>query len=124
MRCLLLFLVAWQLSSCALERNVPAAAAGPLDSTLRAAGLSTGKVKFTGPVTLQIGGSGNTATSTAIAKAKAPVAAAPYAVATQPKPQSSTAWRLVAVAGSLVLLLGVWLGAHIGSFPWLTNLKR
>jgi hypothetical protein len=112
------------LSACALERDVLPATAGPLDSLVRAkAGLRTGKVKFTGPITIQIGGTGNTASSTALAKAKAPVAAAPYAAATQTKPSSSRARWLFSVVGSLSLLLGVWLGAHIGS-TWLTSLRR
>jgi hypothetical protein len=113
------------LSGCALERDVlPATAGGPLDSLVRAkVGLRTDKVKFTGPVTIQIGGAGNTASSTALAKAKAPVAAAPYAAATQTRPSGSTAWWLFSVVGSLGLLLGVWLGSHIGSFTWLTSLR-
>jgi len=38
------------LSGCALERDLPTA--GPLDSPLRAASLTTSRVKFNGPVTL------------------------------------------------------------------------
>lgn len=103
-----LLLGAWLLSGCALERHVPIATAGPLDSTLRAAGLTTGKVKFTGPVTLQIGGSGNTATTTAIAKAKAPVASAPHAIATEATTKAGPPWWAYA-GGFLLSLLAGWL---------------
>jgi hypothetical protein len=61
------------LAGCALEYAVPPATAGPIDSALRASsGLSTGRVKFKGPVTIQLGGSNNQATT--VAKASAPVA--------------------------------------------------
>ncbi len=96
------------LSSCALERAVPAVTAGPLDSTLRAAGLTTRKVKFTGPVTLQVGGTNNTATTTAIAKAKAPVASAPHATATEATTKASAPWPVYAGGAALALLAG-WL---------------
>lgn len=96
------------LSSCALERDVPPAAAGPLDSTLRAAGLNPRRVKFNGPVTLQIGGTGNTATTTAIAKAKAPVASAPHATATEATTKAGAPWWLYAGGTALALLAG-WL---------------
>jgi hypothetical protein len=86
------------LSSCALERDVPPPAAGPIDSLVRAkVGLSTGKVKFAGPVTFQIGGAGNSAT--AIAKAKAPVASAQAAVATATTKASSAWWVYAGLAG-------------------------
>lgn len=64
------------LAGCALEYDVPPATAGPLDSAFRAStGLSTGKVKFTGPVTFQIvSGTGNTTTATALTKPAGPVA--------------------------------------------------
>ena len=104
----LLLLLAWLLSGCALERDVPAATAGPLDSTLRAAGLTTGKVKFNGPVTLQIGGSGNMATTTTIAKAKAPVASAPHATATETTTKARPPWWVYAGGAALALLAG-WL---------------
>jgi hypothetical protein len=96
------------LAGCALEHDVPLAAAGPLDSTLRAAGLSPRKVKFTGPVTLQIGGTGNTAAATAIAKAKAPVASAPHATATEATTKAAVPWWLYAGGAALALLAG-WL---------------
>lgn len=96
------------LSGCALERDLPPPAAGPLDSTLRAAGLTTGKVKFNGPVTLQIGGTGNTATTTAIEKAKAPVASAPRATATESTTKSGPPWWVYA-SGAALAALGGWL---------------
>jgi hypothetical protein len=96
------------LSGCALERDLPPPTAGPLDSTLRAAGLTTGKVKFNGPVTLQIGGAGNTATTTAIAKAKAPVASAPHATATESTTKAGPPWWVYAAGAALTLLAG-WL---------------
>jgi len=70
-----LFLFALALTSCALEYDVPAATAGPLDSTARAAGLSAGKMKFKGPVTIQlVSGTGNTTTAAALTKPAGPVA--------------------------------------------------
>jgi len=105
MRKLLLCVVALGLLvGCATERELPALTAGPLDSTLRAAGLSPRKVKFTGPVTLQVGGTGNTAT----AKAKAPVASAPHATATAATTKASAPWWLYAGGAALALLVG-WL---------------
>jgi hypothetical protein len=73
MRLFLLFVFyATMLASCATSSDVPAATAGPLDSTFRAAGLSPSKIKFKGPVTIQVGGTNNTAT--AITKPSGPVA--------------------------------------------------
>lgn len=90
------------LSSCALERDVPPAAAGPIDSLVRAkVGLSTGKIKFNGPVTFQLGGSGNTAT--AFTKAKGPVAAAPGATATS---KAGVPWWVYAGLATLGLVGG------------------
>jgi hypothetical protein len=78
-----LLLVA-SLSSCATQQRIPAALDARVDSALTVAGIPPlRKAKFTGPVTFQIGGSGNVAT--AIAKAKAPVAAAPGASASATK---------------------------------------
>ena len=96
------------LGSCATEYEVPAAAAGPIDSTVRAAKLSPRKIKFTGPVTMQFGGTGNTATATAIAKAKAPVAAAPHATATEATARG-TPWYVYAGLVVLGAGLGAWL---------------
>lgn len=92
------------LTGCALERDVLPASAGPIDSLVRAkVGLSTGKVKFAGPVTFQIGGAGNMAT--AIDKAKAPVASAPAAVATATT-KASSAWWVYAGLVTLGLVAG------------------
>jgi hypothetical protein len=101
-------------SGCALERDVPLATAGPIDSLVRVTpGLSTGKVKFNGPVTFQIGGTGNTATSTDIAKAKAPVAAAPHATATATETTSKTGPPLVVY---VLLGVGSLLAGAVGGF--------
>ena len=92
------------LSSCALERDVPPAAAGPIDSLVRAkVGLSTGKIKFNGPVTFQLGGSGNTAT--ALTKPKGPVAAAPGATATATS-KAGVPWWVYAGLAALGLVGG------------------
>ncbi len=105
----LLVVSCWLLAAgCATERELPPLVAGPLDSTVRATGLSPRKIKFTGPVTLQFGGSGNTATTTAIAKAKAPVASAPHATATESTTKSGAPWWLYAGGAALALLAG-WL---------------
>jgi hypothetical protein len=130
MRLLLLLATSFLLlTSCALEYDVPPATAGPLDATFRAStGLSTGKVKFKGPVTFQLGGAGNRATT--ISKATAPVATGGPAqdltkagqnggaVATSPGATAGATtrtgvptWQLV-VGGVfllVLLLLGLWL---------------
>lgn len=109
MRALLLVVSCWLLvAGCALERDLPPPTAGPLDSTLRAAGLTTRKVKFTGPVTLQVGGTGNVATTTAIEKAKAPVASAPHATATEATTKTGPLWWVYAGLG-LLAVAGGWL---------------
>jgi hypothetical protein len=59
------------LSCCATTSDLPAPTAGPIDSSLRAAGLNAGKIKITGPVTFQVGGKNNTATSVATNNTKA-----------------------------------------------------
>lgn len=70
-----LLLFALLLASCALEYDVPVASAGPLDSAARAAGLNAGKMKFNGPVTIQVvSGTGNTTTAAALTKPAGPVA--------------------------------------------------
>ncbi|MGI4867084.1 MAG: hypothetical protein ACRYFZ_24415 [Janthinobacterium lividum] len=70
-----LLLSGWLLAGCALGYDVPPATAGPLDSTVRAAGLSGRKVKFSGPVTFQVvSGTGNTTTAAASTKPAGPVA--------------------------------------------------
>lgn len=76
MRLLLLALAGLlSLAGCALEYELPAASAGPLDSVARAAGLSAGKIKFNGPVTLQVvSGTGNTTTAAALTRPTGPVA--------------------------------------------------
>lgn len=98
------------LSSCALERDVPPASAGPIDSLVRAkVGLSTGKVKFAGPVTFQIGGAGNTAT--AIAKVKAPAAGA------SATSKASSPWWVYAGLVTLGLVAG-FVGRGKLKIPW------
>jgi hypothetical protein len=75
-------LIYW-LSSCATEQRIPAAIDVRVDSALTAAGVPPlRKVKFTGPVTFQVG-TGNVATT--LAKAKGPVASAPGATASATK---------------------------------------
>jgi hypothetical protein len=105
---LLFLLSSWLLlTSCALERDVVPASAGPLDSRVRPqVGLRTGKVKFNGPVTIQLGGAGNVAT--ALTKAKAPVAAAPGASAEATSRMGIPTWQLV--MSGLVLLVLLLLG--------------
>ncbi len=92
------------LGSCATEEHIPAAFDVKIDSALTAAGVPPlRKVKFTGPVTFQVGGTGNVATTTDATRAKAPVAAAPHASATETK--TSVPWQ-VYVGGALLLVLG------------------
>lgn len=75
-RLLLLISCCLLLAGCALEYEVPAATAGPLDAAFRAStGLSTGKVKFKGPVTFQVvTGTNNTTTAAVATKPGGPVA--------------------------------------------------
>jgi hypothetical protein len=101
-----LLVVASLLSSCATEQRIPAAFDAKLDSALTAAGVPPlRKVKFTGPVTFQVG-TGNVAT--AITKANGPVAAAPHATATEAKTSAGLPWQVYAGA-ALVLVLGGFL---------------
>ena len=94
------------LSGCATQERIPAALDARLDSALTAGGVPPlRKVKFTGPVTFQIGGAGNNAT--AITKAKAPVASAPHAAATA-STASGPPWWLY-LGGGLLLALGGFL---------------
>lgn len=110
----LLLVASLTLASCALERDVPPATAGPLDSLVRAkVGLSTRKVKFAGPVTFQIGGTGNTATS--LAKPKGPVASAPGATATATK--AGPPWYVFAGLAALVFAGGFVLRGKL-KIPW------
>lgn len=123
----LLLLFALALAGCALEYDVPVATAGPLYSTARAAGLSVGKMKFKGPVTIQlVSGTGNTTTAAALTKPAGPaaigagqaqdftkagqqggaVATAPGATAGATTRTGIAAWQLV--AGGVVLLLLSW----------------
>jgi len=89
-------LLAGLLSSCATEQRIPAALDARLDSALTAAGVPPlRKVKFTGPVTFQVG-TGNVATT--IAKARAPVASAPHASAEATK-SGPPWWVYLAIAG-------------------------
>ena len=125
---LLLLLSCWLLvASCALEYEVPPAAAGPLDSTFRtSARLSTGRVKFKGPVTFQVvAGANNTTTAAVATKPSGPLATGAAqaqdntkagqhggAVATSPSAVAEAAthtgiptWQLVAGGVLLALLL-------------------
>jgi hypothetical protein len=110
---LLLSALGWG-TSCATLSDVPAALSQPLDSSVQrqvaAAHLRTGKVKFTGPVTFQFGGSNNTATATNAAKAKAPVASAPHAAVMQAsnKANSIAYWVVIALV-CIGLCLIIWL---------------
>ncbi|MGI4760918.1 MAG: hypothetical protein ACRYF0_09445 [Janthinobacterium lividum] len=100
-----LLVVASLLGGCATQQRIPAALDARLDSALTAGGVPPlRKVKFTGPVTIQFGGSGNVAT--AIAKAKGPVAAAPHASAAATA--SGLPWW-VYLGGGLLLTLGGFL---------------
>jgi hypothetical protein len=119
------------LAGCALEYDVPTATAGPLDSAFRANGLRTGKVKFKGTMTLQMGGSGNTASPTVVTRASAPVATGTGpaqdftkagqhggAVATAPGATAGATTRTgvpvwALVAGGFLLLLLLLLGLAV-----------
>lgn len=105
------YLLLGLLSSCALERDVLPATAGPIDSLVRAnVRLSTGKVKFNGPVTFQVGGTGNTATPADNRKAgrKGTAALGPGATVTR---TGGTSWQL----GALVIGLSL-AGGAVGGF--------
>jgi hypothetical protein len=107
------------LTSCATSADVATTISQPLDSTLvhqaQASAarvvvqrLSTGRIKFKGPVTIQLGGTGNSASATAADKAKAPVAAGPAAVANDgSRKATNTPWYVFA---------GLGLGALAGGY--------
>ncbi|MGI4865449.1 MAG: hypothetical protein ACRYFZ_16115 [Janthinobacterium lividum] len=121
MRSYLLLAGLLTVASCATSQDVPAPTAGPLDSAIRAkTGLTTGKIKFNGPVTFQIGGTNNTASATSVAKAKAPVAAAPHAAATDASTRAGTPWYVFAA----LVLIGAGVGAWLrGKFSFLNFIK-
>ncbi|MGI4870447.1 MAG: hypothetical protein ACRYFX_04625 [Janthinobacterium lividum] len=129
MRYLLFCLLLALLTSCAHGDELADVLSQPVDSTMQrqvtaarlAAGqLSTGRVKFNGPVVLQFGGTGNTATATDAHKAKAPVAAAPGAVATATRTQGGPPWYVYVVLVLVGALGGAWLR---GRFSFLNFLK-
>jgi len=98
-----LLLLAQLLGSCATEERIPAALDARVDSALTAAGVPPlRKLKFTGPVTFQIGGTGNNAT--VIGKARAPVASAPHAAASAT--QAGPPWWVYLGIGALALAGG------------------
>jgi hypothetical protein len=104
-----LLVVASLLGSCATQQRIPAAFDAKVDSALTAAGVPPlRKVKFTGPVTFQVGGTNNVATTTDASKAKAPVAAAPHATAAETKTSAGPPWG-VYLGGGLLLALGGFL---------------
>lgn len=103
---LLLVLASLLLTACATEQRIPAAFDARLDSALTAAGVPPlRKVKFTGPVTFQVG-TGNVATT--LTKAKAPVASAPHAAAAEARTSAGPPWY-VYLAGAALLVLGGFL---------------
>jgi hypothetical protein len=98
------------LGSCARGDELASVLSQPLDTTvqhqvLTARQLAVGKVKFNGPVTFQIGGTGNVSTTTDAHKAQAPVAAAPDATAAEAKTSVGSPWY-VYLGGGLLLALG------------------
>ncbi|MGI4873367.1 MAG: hypothetical protein ACRYFX_19590 [Janthinobacterium lividum] len=114
---LALALLALLLSGCAHGDELASALSQPLDSTVRqqvAGQVGARKIKFNGPVTLQIG-NGNTGAATDASKAKAPVAAAPYAVASETRPAAGPSWKACAWLAGLALLVGA-----VGGF-WLAR---
>ncbi|MGI4760593.1 MAG: hypothetical protein ACRYF0_07805 [Janthinobacterium lividum] len=98
--------------SCATQQRIPAALDARLDSALTTSGVPPlRKLKFTGPVTFQIGGTGNVAT--AIAKTKAPVASAPHATASAVKTWAGPPWYVYLVGGLLLALGGFLLRGRL-----------
>lgn len=96
------------LTSCAHGDELASALSQPLDSAVRHQ-FASRKLKFTGPVTIQVGGTGNTATTTDASRAKAPVAAGPHATASETKTAAGLPWWLYLVAGLLLVAGGFWL---------------
>ena len=103
------------LAGCAGSLPLTTTLSQPVDSTLQhqaaeqraralVQGLTTGKVKFKGPVTFQIGGTGNTATDAH--KAKAPVAAAPHATASETKTSRGVPWQVYAGVALVLFAAG------------------
>lgn len=128
MRALLLAACALLLTSCATTAELPPATAGPLDSTLRSAGLSTGKIKITGPVTFQVGGTGNTAAPVATDNTKAgqrggAAATAPQAQATASTEKSGPAWWVLGLVGVVAIAAWEWLSKWLplGWLFWRKN---
>jgi hypothetical protein len=124
MRRLLLLACASLLASCATMSEVPATTAGPLDSTFRANGLSTGKIKITGPVTFQVGGTGNMAAPSATDNRKAgqrhgSAATAPHATASTTTKEAGTAWYWFALVGVCCIAAWEYLSSKFAPLKWL-----
>jgi hypothetical protein len=100
----LLVMASLLLTGCATEQRIPAAFDAKLDSALTAAGVPPlRKVKFTGPVTFQVGGTGNVATT--LTKPRGQVASAPHATAAEAKTSAGPPWY-VYLAGAVLLAVG------------------
>lgn len=123
------------LAGCATSADVPTVLSQPVDSAVQEQAaavaaqqvvtqLSTGKVKFKGAVTIQLGGTGNTANATNAPRAKAPVAAGPHATATDASKKGGTPWQVFAALGLVCVGVGVWLGTKLGGVTWLAKLRN
>jgi hypothetical protein len=111
MRLTLLLAAGLLLSSCATTFDLPAGAEPP------APGLSTGKIKVRGPLTIQVGGTGNTAAPTSTDNRKAgqrqgSAATAPGATASTTTQQAGTKWYWFVLVGAVA----------IGAWEWLKKL--
>ena len=119
------FLLMLLLASCAGTEQLTAGLSQPLDSTVQrrlaaarrqvAGSFNARSVKFNGPVTLQIAGTGNTGASTDATKTKAPVAAAPHAVATETN-AGGPPWYVYAGIAVVCLVVGGVLAARLSIF--------
>jgi uncharacterized protein YceK len=98
------------LSSCATTFELPAGAEQPGAP----AGMSTGKMKIRGPVTFQVGGTGNTAAPATTDNRKAgqrqgSAATAPGATASTTTQQAGTKWYWFALVGVGCVAAWEWL---------------
>lgn len=105
---LTLLLAAALLSSCATTFDLPAGAEPP------APGMSTGKIKVRGPLTIQLGGTGNSAAPATTDNRKAgqrqgSAATAPGATASTTTQQAGTKWYWFALVGVGCVAAWEWL---------------
>lgn len=118
MRPTLLLAACLLLTSCATTFDLPAGTEPPTPS------MSTGKIKVRGPLTIQVGGTGNTAAPATTDNRKAgqrqgSAATAPGATASTTTQEAGTAWYWFALVGVGCIVAWEWLTKKLTPAGWL-----